>query len=402
MDDRRRAPDRRAGDGAAVTILRLPSPDGPIRYTLSEPAAFAPPAERLRSRVMLAAAHVVADPLGDNTPGSPAALDWDATLAYRRHLWRYGLGVAEAMDTAQRGMGLDWQTAQELIKRSAAEAAATGGRLVCGAGTDQLAAPARRLDEIVAAFAEQCEAVEAAGGQVVLMASRALAALARGPDDYHQVYGRVLRQVSRPVIVHWLGPMFDPAMRGYWGSADLDAATKCLLRIVTEHAAAVDGIKVSLLDAEREVALRRQLPDGVRLYTGDDFHYAELILGDDQGHSDAMLGILDAIAPVASTAVQALDAGDTERYQALLAPTTPLARHMFGAPTQYYKTGTVFLAWLAGHQGHFRMVGGLESARSIPHLVTLFMLADRAGLLPDPELAATRMRHLLAVAGVAP
>ncbi len=382
-----------------MTVLLLPSPDGPVRYTMGEPAAFAPPATPLRSRVMLAAAHVVADPLADNTPGSPAVLDWDATLACRRHLWRYGLGVAEAMDTAQRGMGLDWPAARELIKRSAAEAAATGGRLACGAGTDQLAGPARSLDEIVAAYEEQCEAVEGAGAQVVLMASRALAALARGPEDYHHVYDRVLRQVSRPVIVHWLGPMFDPALQGYWGHTDLDAAAVCLLRIVTEHAVRVDGVKVSLLDAGREVALRRRLPDGVRLFTGDDFHYADLILGDDHGHSDALLGVLGAIAPAASAAIQALDAGEAARYRAILAPTVPLARHMFGEPTQYYKTGVVFLAWLAGRQGHFRMAGGLESARSVPHLVRLFVLADRAGLLPDPELAATRMRHFLAVAG---
>jgi hypothetical protein len=382
-----------------VTVLLLPSPDGPVRYTMGEPAAFAPPATPLRSRVMLAAAHVVADPLADNTPGSPAALDWDATLACRRHLWRYGLGVAEAMDTAQRGMGLDWPAARELIKRSAAEAAATGGRLACGAGTDQLTGPARGLDEIVAAYEEQCEAVEGAGAQVVLMASRALAALARGPGDYHHVYDRVLRQASRPVIVHWLGPAFDPALQGYWGHTDLDAAAGCLLQIVTEHAGRVDGVKVSLLDAGREVALRRRLPDGVRLFTGDDFHYADLILGDDQGHSDALLGVLGAIAPAASGGRQARDAGETARYQAILAPTVPLARHMFGEPTRYYKTGVVFLAWLAGRQGHFRMAGGLESARSVPHLVRLFVLADRAGLLPDPELAATRMRHFLAVAG---
>jgi Protein of unknown function (DUF993) len=383
-----------------VTALWLPSPEGRVRHTMAEPAVPPPPAAPPRSRVMLAAAHVVADPLAAGSPEGPPALDWDATLAYRRHLWRYGMGVADAMDTAQRGMGLDWPGARELIKRSAAEAAAAGGRLVCGAGTDQLTGPAGTLDDVVAAYAEQCETVEGAGAQIVLMASRALAALGRGPDDYHQVYDRVLGQVSRPVIVHWLGPMFDPALDGYWGHADLDAATDTLVRIVTEHSGAVDGVKVSLLDARREVALRRRLPDGVRLYTGDDFHYTELILGDDAGHSDALLGVLDAIAPLAAAAVHALDHGDVDRYRALLARTEPLARHIFGAPTRYYKTGVVFLAWLAGHQDHFRMAGGLESARSVPHLVRLFTLADQAGLLPDPDLAAGRMRHFLAVAGV--
>jgi len=382
-----------------VTALWLPSPEGRVRHTMAGTAVPAPPAQAPRSRVMLAAAHVVADPLATGSPGDPAALDWDATLAYRRHLWRYGMGVAEAMDTAQRGMGLDWPCARELIERSAAEAKAVGGRLACGAGTDQLAGPARTLDDVVAAYTAQCETVEGAGAQVVLMASRALAALGRGPDDYHEVYDRVLKQVSGPVIVHWLGPMFDPALDGYWGHTDLDAATDTLVRIVAEHPGAVDGVKVSLLDAGREVALRRRLPDGVRLYTGDDFHYAELILGDRSGHSDALLGVLDAIAPPAAAAIHALDHGDVDRYRALLAPTVPLARHIFGAPTQYYKTGLVFLAWLAGHQDHFRMAGGLESARPVPHLARLFRLADQAGLLPDPDVAADRMRQFLAVAG---
>lgn len=383
-----------------MTALWLPASGGGVRYTMSGAPVPAPPAEPARERVLLAAAHVVADPLAAAPPGGPPAVDWDATLAYRRHLWRYGMGVAEAMDTAQRGMGLDWPCARELIIRSAAEAKAAGGRLACGAGTDQLPGTARGLDDVVAAYAEQCEVVEGAGAQIVLMASRALATLARGPEDYHAVYGRVLDQVSGPVILHWLGPMFDPALEGYWGHADLEAAAETLLRIIAEHPGTVDGVKVSLLDAGRERALRRRLPDGVRLYTGDDYHYPELILGDETGHSDALLGVLDAIAPPAAAAVHALDGGDAERYQAILAPTVPLARHIFSAPTQYYKTGLVFLAWLAGYQDHFRMVGGLDSARSVPHLAQLFMLADQAGVLPDPDLAASRMRHFLAVAGV--
>jgi hypothetical protein len=382
-----------------VTTIRLPSREGLVRHTLGQPREFTPPAQPLRSRVILAACHVVADPMAGNAPGSAAALDWEATLAYRRHVWRYGLGVAEAMDTAQRGMGLDWPGARELIRRSAAEAAAVGGMLACGAGTDQLAGPASSLDQVAAAYEEQCAVIEDAGAQVIVMASRALARLARGADDYHQVYARVLAQVSRPVILHWLGPMFDPALAGYWGAADPGAAAGLLLKLVHEHSGKIDGIKVSLLDARREVELRRLLPPGVRMYTGDDLS-PELMLGDAQGHSDALLGILDVIAPAAAAAIQALDAGDPARYQAVLAPTLPLARHMFCPPTYYYKTGVVFMAWLAGHQRHFRMAGGLESARSVPHLVTLFVLADRAGLLPDPELAAARMSQLLAVAGV--
>lgn len=384
-----------------MTAVRLPSAAGTTRYVLGEPRAYPPPAEPLRSRIMIAAAHVVADPLADNTPGSPAALDWDATLAYRHHLWGYGLGVAEAMDTAQRGMGLDWPAARELISRSAAEARAAGGLLACGAGTDQLTSPASSLAEVAAAYEEQCAVVEDAGAQVVLMASRALAALAAGPDDYREVYGRLLRQVSRPVILHWLGTAFDPALAGYWGAGDLGAAAECLLAIVRAHPGAVAGVKMSVLDAAREAELRRRLPPGVRLYTGDDLNYPALIGGDGERHSDALLGVLDAIAPAASAAIQALDAGDRAGYDALLAPTVPLARHLFSQPTYYYKTGLVFLAWLSGHQGHFRMAGGLESARSVRHLVRLFELADRAGLLPDPALAAARMGQFLALAGVA-
>jgi hypothetical protein len=383
-----------------VPTVFIPAPDGGLRaHSMSPHRTLPPPTEPLRSRVVYAAAHVVADPLADNTPGAPPVLDWDATLRFRHHLWRYGLGVAEAMDTAQRGMGLDYRTAMELVRRSAAEAATCGGSIVAGATTDQLPATAGSLAEVEAAYEEQVSAIEAAGARVVLMASRQLAALALSADDYHRVYGRILEQVSRPVILHWLGPMFDPALAGYWGTADLDAATDSFLLLVKQHAGRVDGVKVSLLDADREVDLRRRLPAGVRLYTGDDFNYPQLIRGDDKGHSDALLGVFDALAPVASAAVAALDRGDHTAYDALLAPTLPLARHLFGAPTYHYKTGLVFLAWLAGHQSHFTMVGGLQSARSVPHLTEAFLLADTAGLLPDVELAARRMRHFLAVAG---
>ncbi|RZS30308.1 uncharacterized protein DUF993 [Herbihabitans rhizosphaerae] len=380
-------------------MIRLPEPDGALReYSLTGASGY-PPGAPPAGRVLFAAAHVVADPLRNNTPGAPATLHWEATLAFRRHLWSHGLGVADAMDTAQRGMGLDWAATAELIARSGREAAACGGRLACGAGTDQLTS-ADSLDAVIAAYEEQIEVVEAAGAQVIVMASRALASVTTGPDDYHRVYDRLLSQVSGPVILHWLGPMFDPALEGYWGSADLDVATDVFVDLITAHASTVDGVKISLLDAGREVALRRRLPDGVRCYTGDDFHYPELIAGDEQGHSDALLGVFDPLAPAAAAAVRALDDGDSVRYKEILEPTVPLARQVFAAPTYYYKTGIVFLAWLAGHQSHFRMVGGLESARSLEHLVRVFVLADQAGLLPDPESAEHRMRTYLALSGV--
>lgn len=379
--------------------LDLPRPDGTlVPYTMGEPRAFAASAEPFASRVAYAAAHVVADPFGGGAPGG--TLDWDATLAFRRHLWAHGLGVAEAMDTAQRGMGLDWAVTRELIARSGREARAAAGRIVCGAGTDQLPPGPAPLDAIAAAYEEQLAVVEDAGAVPVLMASRQLAASARTPDDYAAVYGRLLPQLRRPAVLHWLGPMFDPALDGYWGSADLDAAASALLDLIGAHASRVDGVKISLLDAGREIDFRRRLPDGVRLYTGDDFNYPELIRGDASGHSDALLGIFDPIAPAAAAALRALDAGDAGAYDAAFAPTLPLARHLFETPTFYYKTGVVFLAWLAGHQRHFRMVGGLESARSVPHLVRLFELADAAGLFPDPDLAAERMRAWLTVQGI--
>jgi hypothetical protein len=342
-----------------------------------------------------AAAHVVADPYADNTPGSPAVLDWDATLAFRAHLIRHGLGVAEAMDTAQRGMGLTWATTKELIVRSSAQARELGGVIACGVGTDSRP-EITSLDDVVAAYLEQLEVVEGAGSQSILMASRDLAALATGPADYAAVYGKILAQVSRPVILHWLGPMFDPALAGYWGSNDTATATAHFQAIIAEYADKIDGVKVSLLDADHEVALRAALPAGVRLYTGDDFNYPDLIASG----SHALLGIFDAIAPAAATALAALDVGDDAAYRDALDATVPLSRHLFSAPTFYYKTGIVFLAWLSGHQDAFAMVGGLQSARSLPHLAEAFRLADIAGLLPDADLAATRMRSLLAVHGI--
>jgi Protein of unknown function (DUF993) len=387
---------------ATGTALRLPRRGGRFEdYTPGPAGAFEPPPGPPRSRVCFAAAHVVRDPLAEGDPTLTAALDWDATLAYRRHLWRYGFAVAEAMDTAQRGAGLDWAATAELIRRSAAEARATGGAIACGAGTDQL--PADReptLDDVRAAYAEQCALVEDAGSPVILMASRALARCARGPDDYRAIYGELLDQLREPAIIHWLGEPFDPALRGYWGAVDVDEASEVLLSILADHAERVAGVKVSLLDAQREVALRRRLPPGVRMYTGDDFDYPWLIRGDSEGYSDALLGIFDAIAPAAAVALAALDAGDLERYDAILAPTVALARHIFKAPTYHYKTGVVFLAYLNGHQDHFLMVGGQEGARSTLHLAELFVLADEAGLLRDPELAVARMRRVLSLAGI--
>ncbi|MFE4794417.1 dihydrodipicolinate synthase family protein [Streptomyces sp. NPDC056708] len=373
-------------------------PQGPYEPR-TIPLDLAPGGAPLASRTVFSAAHVVADPYADISLDSPAAVDWDATLAFRRHLWSHGLGVAEAMDTAQRGMGLDWAGAAELIRRSAAEAKAVGGRIACGVGTDQLRAGPASLAEVRSAYEEQLTLVEESGAQAILMASRALAAAAKGPEDYLETYAHLLRQASEPVVLHWLGPMFDPALEGYWGSSDLDAATDTFLKVIAEHPDKVDGIKISLLDAEREIDVRRRLPGGVRCYTGDDFNYPELIAGDDQGFSHALLGIFDPLGPLAAHAVRVLDTGDVQGFRDLLDPTVELSRHLFQAPTRFYKTGVVFLAWLAGHQDHFTMVGGLQSARSLPHLAKAYELADRLGLFPDPELAETRMRALLAVNG---
>ncbi|MFF3915155.1 dihydrodipicolinate synthase family protein [Streptomyces sp. NPDC001852] len=379
--------------------IRLPSADGGLRtYEPRTEPQLVSPGTPFTSRTVFSAAHVVADPYADVSPDSAAAVDWDATLAFRRHLWSHGLGVAEAMDTAQRGMGLDWAGAAELIRRSAAEARSVGGRIACGVGTDQITGGT--LAEIRAAYEEQLAVVEESGAQAILMASRALAATARGPEDYLETYGHLLRQSAEPVILHWLGPMFDPALEGYWGSAGLDAATETFLEVIAAHPDKVDGIKVSLLDAGRETDLRRRLPRGVRCYTGDDFHYPELIAGDDQGFSHALLGIFDPLGPLAAEAVRVLDTGDTGGFRALLDPTVELSRHLFQAPTRFYKTGVVFLAWLAGHQAHFTMVGGLQSARSLPHLARAYELADSLGLFPDPKLAEERMKNLLALYGV--
>lgn len=353
-------------------------------------------------RVVYAAAHVVADPLADNDPWLTPAIDWERTLAFRHRLWDLGLGVAEAMDTAQRGMGLGWPEARDLIRRALREARGRDDALIaCGAGTDHLTpGPDVTIDTIIRAYEEQIETVEAEGGRIILMASRALAAAAKGPDDYIRVYDRILRQVKEPVIIHWLGEMFDPALEGYWGNGDHIKAMSTCLEVIEANAAKVDGIKISLLSKEKEVAMRRQLPKSVRMYTGDDFNYAELIAGDEQGHSDALLGIFDAIAPAASAAMEALGRQSNNEFFDLLDPTVPLSRHIFKAPTRFYKTGVVFLAYLNGLQDHFAMVGGQQSTRSLTHLAELFRLADKARVLADPDLAVSRMKQVLAVHGV--
>lgn len=384
-----------------ILSLKLPVEGGALEsYAVREPKAFRKPS-RPFSRKALAAAHVVADPRSSREPWLDAAIDWEATIAYRRHLWSWGLGVAEAMDTAQRGMGLDWQSSLELIGRTLQAAAdVPGAQAACGAGTDHLpGAEKHSIGKIIAAYEEQCEAIEKLGGRIILMASRALAASANSAEDYARVYDRILSQVREPVIIHWLGEMFDPALEGYWGKKDHREAMAVCLSVLERNKSKVEGIKISLLDKEKEIEMRRRLPAGVRMYTGDDFNFAELIEGDAEGHSDALLGIFDSIAPAASHALGALAAGDKAGYHEALAPTVALSRHIFRAPTRFYKTGVVFMAWLNAHQEHFVMVGGQQSARNILHLAGLFRLADAAGLLQDPALACARMKQLLAVHG---
>jgi hypothetical protein len=385
--------------------IALPNPDRSITayHLTGTPIPFEKHAAAEFPRIAYAAAHVVADPLADNDPWLSPAIDWDTTLKFRHRLWDLGLGVAEAMDTAQRGMGLTWADAQELIRRAQAEARTRHDSLIAyGAGTDHLmAGPEVTIDDVIRAYEEQVGFVEGQGGRVILMASRALRAAAKSPDDYARVYGHILSQVKQPVVLHWLGEMFDPALEGYWGRPTHEAAMDVCLDVIAAHADKVDGIKISLLSKEKEIAMRRRLPASVRMYTGDDFNYAELIAGDEQGHSDALLGIFDAIAPVASAALAALGRGSDNEFFELLEPTVPLSRHIFQAPTRFYKTGVVFLAYLNGLQDHFAMVGGQQSTRSLQHLSELFRLADKARVLADPGLAIDRMKRVLAVHGVA-
>jgi len=389
--------------------LTLPVAGGALApYALRGNTPARPPAGVRFNRIAYSAAHVVADPLAAVDPWLQSAVDWDATIGYRRHLWSLGLGVAEAMDTAQRGMGLDWPTSLELIRRSLDAAKDVPGALVAsGCGTDHLDLDAvKSVDDVIRGYEEQMAAIEALGGKLIVMASRALARVAKSPADYERVYDRILRQAKQPVVLHWLGAMFDPALAGYWGTKDVDAAMATALGIIAAHPDKVDGIKISLLDKDKEIAMRRRLPPGVRMYTGDDFNYAELIAGDGHGsetthgQSDALLGIFDAIAPAASAALGELAQGHVEKFHAILGPTVPLSRHIFAAPTRFYKTGVVFMAWLNGHQSHFTMVGGQQSTRSLLHLAELFRLADAANLLEQPGLAVHRMKTLLAMHGL--
>ncbi len=382
--------------------IQLPQSDGSLKTCALKARPIAPQGPLpVFNRVVYAAAHVVIDPLATADPwdASPV-VDWDATMAFREHLWRLGFRIAEAMDTAQRGMGVDWPVARELIRRSLRHARTIpGADLACGVGTDQLALTAGvTIADVEAAYREQFEVVENEGGRVILMASRALVQAARSAADYLALYGRLLRDASQPVVLHWLGEMFDPALRGYWGSTDIATALDIVASLIHEHAAKVEGIKVSLLDAQWEIELRRRLPSGVKMYTGDDFNYAELIAGDEQAFSHGLLGIFDPIAPVAAVALGELAQGRTEAFRALLDPTVALSREIFRAPTRHYKAGVVFIAWLNGHQRHFSMAGGLQSARGAVHFAKVFELADACGALADPELALHRMKQYLAVA----
>ncbi|OCJ62022.1 dihydrodipicolinate synthase family protein [Agrobacterium tumefaciens] len=386
-----------------MSELKLPKDDRSIEvYRLSgAPVAIEKRSAAHFNRVAFAAAHVVADPLADNDPWLTPAIDWDATLRFRHRLWDLGLGVAEAMDTAQRGMGLAWPQAQELIYRSLKEAATRKDALIaCGVGTDHLDGGGYDLKQIIDSYLEQLDFVQGEGGRVILMASRALTAAARSPDDYLEAYAKILSRAENKVVIHWLGEMFDPALEGYWGARDHMAAMDTCLAMIEENADKIDGIKISLLSKEKEIVMRRRLPAGVRMYTGDDFNYAELIAGDEKGHSDALLGIFDAIAPAASKALASLKRGADNEFFDILEPTVALSRHIFKAPTRFYKTGVVFLAYLNGLQDHFTMVGGQESARSTRHFAELFRLADKANVLAEPDVATHRMKQFLAVRGI--
>ena len=379
--------------------IRLPDSKGVFHdYALSDASLqeTALPADSIRT--VFAAAHVTADPFSDNDPGSSAALDWDATMAFRRYLASLGLGIAEAMDTAQRGMGLDWPGALELIRRTSSEL--PEATVFNGAGTDQLlASDARNLDDVRCAYLEQIEEIQKVGGRIIVLASRALARIASNPEDYHSLYGEIISSCDEPVILHWLGEMFDPALAGYWGSDHFENCLETALDIIDENKSQIDGVKISLLDKDKEIAMRRRLPDGVKMYSGDDFNYPELILGDYEGYSHALLGIFDPLAASAARAVFLLGEGDIEGYRDTLEPTVPLSRHIFRAPTLNYKTGVVFLAWLNGFQDHFVMLGGAQAMRPLPYFVECFKMADACGLLRDPELAARRMNAMLSMYG---
>jgi len=385
--------------------MLLPTPNGKLEdYQLvGNPLQIIKPAKPF-TRTAFAAAHVITDTIAERDPwqGRPA-VDWDATIGFRRFLWDQGLGLAEAMDTAQRGMGVDWLTAKELIERTMRDAKShpMKPRVACGAGTDQLPMDITHSeDDIINAYLEQMEAIEAAGGQVIIMASRSVAKLGGDAQSYLRIYEKLLGAANQPVILHWLGDMFDPLLKGYWGSSELDEATETVSSILNQFENKIDGIKISLLEQKREEDFRKRVPKGVKIYTGDDFNYADLIAGDADHYSHALLGIFAAIAPAASQALVALSDNDLETYHKLLSPTVPLSREIFRAPTQFYKAGIAFLAWLNGAQSHFVMPGGFHSSRDITHYAQLFRLADQARLLLDPDRAQSRMKNLLSLYGV--
>lgn len=383
-------------------VLTLPFADGSIKpYRLIGTPTQQPASPPKFNRIAYAAAHVVSDPLRDSNPWNTPAIDWDATMAFRHHLWSLGFQIAEAMDTSQRGMGLNWAGAQELIRRSLAEAKTVAGAdLACGAGTDHLdPSEAKSLNDVIKAYETQAEFIEKHGGRFILMASRALARIARSQEDYAKVYNHILANAREKVVLHWLGDMFDPQLKGYWGSDRFEDALDTVISIIEANHEKVEGIKISLLEERYEIALRNRLPDGILCFTGDDFNYAPLIEGDGNKHSHALLGIFDAVAPQASSALAALADGDNARFRAIIEPTVPLSRKIFEAPTQYYKAGVVFLAWLNGHQSHFTMPAGMQSARSILHYTDIFRLADQANVLDNPDLAVTRMQSLLKIHG---
>jgi len=386
-------------------MIKLPDADGfLVAYEpRNVPSVYVPGGPALRSRTVFAAPHVIADPTAGNEPYTPPVLDWEATLKYRHYMWSHGLAVAEAIDSSHRGMGLGWVESAELIKRTAAEAHSVGGRIAAAAWTDQLAPGEHTVDDIVGAFEEQIDLIESVGAQVILMASRELAAVARGPEEYAEVYSRLLSQVVQPVILHWITPEWDPSLTGYWGSTDVAEEIKTFLDLVARHQDKIDGIKVAPLPAQRELDLRRGVPQGIRAYTGDDTNYPQMILGDELGHSDALMGVLDPLGPVAAAAVRRLDEGDGKGFLEILEPTVELSQHLFEGPgmnIRFYKTGFTFLSWLSGHQDHFRMVWGEQAARSVSHLAKAYRLADTLGLFPDPELAERRLTAFLATNGV--
>ncbi|MEJ5080210.1 MULTISPECIES: dihydrodipicolinate synthase family protein [unclassified Ochrobactrum] len=388
---------------SSENMLSLPFADGGIKpYRLIGTPTPRPASPPRFNRIAYAAAHVVSDPLRDRNPWNDPAIDWDATMAFRHHLWSLGFQIAEAMDTSQRGMGLNWAGAQELIRRSLAESKTVAGAdLASGAGTDHLdPSEAKSLDDVIKAYETQAEFIEKHGGRFILMASRALARIAKSPDDYAKVYGHILSNARDKVVLHWLGDMFDPQLKGYWGSDKFEDALDTVISIIEANRDKVEGIKISLLEERYEIALRNRLPDDVLCFTGDDFNYAPLIEGDGNKHSHALLGIFDAVAPQASSALAALADSDNARFRAIIEPTVPLSRKIFEAPTQYYKAGVVFLAWLNGHQSHFTMPAGMQSARGILHYADIFRLADQAHVLDNPELAIIRMKTLLAIYGV--